>query len=129
MQELEKLVSENGWHLHFWESRYGKGVFGMVSLNPYYINEIYDISTGADIEAVEFEFYIQGAGSWLPIVKGESIKDVLDLLDKKVVLNNIVWSHAVDQAYECIIEKNDGNYGLRVAIDERVSPLFKPTNL
>lgn len=129
LENLEGLISQNGWHLHFWESRYGSGVFGMVALTTYVINEIYDISTGADIEACEFEFYIKDEGSWLPVVKGDSIKHVLEELNKKVVLNNNVWSNAVSGAYECIIEKNDGNYGLRVAIDEKVPFLFKPTNL
>ncbi len=42
---------------------------------PHELLKLYDILTGSDQEALDFECYLENSGNWLPITSGEDIGD------------------------------------------------------
>ncbi|HJV44374.1 MAG TPA: hypothetical protein VJ824_01480 [Bacillota bacterium] len=129
MEALQTLIIKHSWDLHVWRERYGNGLYAMIAPPMGCVNEIPDISTGSDIEALELQFYLNDEGSWLPVVRGNNLEDVFKELEQKTMVDNDTWKQAVYDAFECIFEESDHHYGLRVAIDNKVPALFKPSEL
>lgn len=117
MKAIEKLVIKDGWTLKCWDDRYGRGIWAIISPAASFVDEFQDITWGADIESLELGFYFAKKGSWLPVVNGKELLEVLESLDEKIkpLVENDEWQKAVYNAFERIVEVNDGAYGLAAA--------------
>jgi len=87
---------------------------------------IRDITWGADIEAVELDFYFRVEGNWLPVVQAPTFSEALQLLEEKVQLLNLHddWQNAVYTVFEQIPQVNDGSYGLKISIENDTEGIF-----
>lgn len=128
LDAIDKLSNE-GWCLQSWDVRYGSGFYLMIG--PHYIDQIRDITWGADIEAVHLDFYFNDEGSWLPVVQAETVSEGLAKLNNKIsqYLNKEQWKNAVFVTLERIVEVNDGHYGLKQAVDKKDEYLMKPNGI
>jgi hypothetical protein len=96
------------------------------------LDQIRDITDGADIEALELESYFNDQGSWLPVVTAKSVSEGLEMLDEKIkeLEDNEDWKRSVADVFERITEVNDGSYGLSIAVNEKKENIFyKPAGL
>ena len=128
METINKLIHEYNWDLLSWRERYGSGVWIIIGPVINHIYEIREIKDGGDIESSQLEFYFNDEGSWLPAVHGTDFAAALEKLEKKVqnVANDSEWREAVSDEFECIMNENDGSYGLKIAIDNKNPLLFLP---
>lgn len=126
MNCLNNLVINDGWNLQTWDVRYGDGLYLVIGPAATHVDWIRDITWGADIEAVELDFYFFGQGTWLPVAKAPTLSEGLSLLEEKVqrLIGFDDWKTAVFNAFEAIVVKNDGGYGLKVAIDNDTDKIF-----
>lgn len=128
---IDHLIDKNSWNLLCWRPRYGSGVW--VALGPvvHHLNEIESISTGADIEALELDSYFHNEGSWLPVVLASDLSEGLAKLEEKIKSKAAMdtWQRGVWEAFECIIEENDGNYGLKIAVERGEKRLYSPGSI
>lgn len=101
-----------------------------MALGPvvHHLSEIESITTGADIEALELESYFHNEGSWLPVVRASDLSEGLSKMEEKIksMAANDAWRRGVWEAFECIIEENDGNYGLKIAVERGEKRLYIP---
>lgn len=113
------LEEYTNWGLQVFDKRYGKGFYCMI-LPQRFINDIWDILTGGDMEVVSLEEYLWDMGNWLPIVsvRSTSAIDALNELETKISTWSVKdnWADRVEDTIESIIDSNDGNYGIDVAI-------------
>ncbi|MCP1161221.1 MULTISPECIES: hypothetical protein [Bacillus] len=114
MDKLQALISQNDWVLQCWDDRYSRGIWAIIAPHTNHVYEIREITDGRDIESMEIGEYFHNEGSWLPVVIGENLAEVLIKLNEKVTsyAENNLWKNKVYDAFQRIIEVNDGNYGL-----------------
>lgn len=128
---IDRLVSKNGWNLQSWQVRYGTGVFVVIAPQTGYLDQIREITTGANIEATEIGFYFNDEGAWLPVVEAQNVSEGLLNLEEKLKEfdGSDEWIRAVYDTFERIAEVNDGHYGLRIALDKKDELLFRPKTI
>jgi len=75
---------------------------------------------GGDIPSITLGEYFHNEGSWLPVANGRNLIEALTKLEEKIpnYFENRSWQDSVYYAFMRIIEVNDGNYGLQIAIEE-----------
>lgn len=128
MDALQKLLSEYNWNLHCWDDRYGRGLWAIVGPNENQTQEIKNIIDGGDTESYLLTDYLHEEGNWLPVVKEKKLVDALTILNTKIepFVDNDIWKIGVSDAFATVIDKNDGGYGLKIAIDQKTDKLFTP---
>ncbi len=131
MEALQQLIKKFDWNIQCWDDRYGRGVWAVVAPNPNHTYGLREITDGPDIESEVLGDYLIEEGSWLPVVKGKNLTDILMNLNSKVedLVENEVWRDSVYNAFQHILEKDYENYGLRIALDNNEPPLIRPAHL
>jgi hypothetical protein len=84
MDNINRLVVEDRWNLQCFPKRYGSGVWVIVGPQKGIIDQIRDITDGADLEAVNLEEYFNNIGSWLPVIQAKNVEEGLRKLNEKV---------------------------------------------
>jgi len=115
------LIHEHYWVISAFRERYGNGLWVAAAPVNNHLVHLENIKTGADIESAELGDYLNGEGSWLPITFAEDYDTAMVILESKIkkVATNETWRSSVWNAYECIIEENDGHYGLKHAVETK----------
>jgi len=128
MDAIQKLILQYDWNLQCWDDRYSRGIWAIVAPQANHTYEMREISDGGDIESMVLGEYFYNEGSWLPVAIGDNLMNVLAKLNEKIqpFIDNNVWRSRVYDAFQQIIEITDGNYGLRIAIDNKDKALLKP---
>lgn len=131
MDAIQELISKYDWNLQCWDDRYSRGIWAIVAPHANHTYEMREITDGGDIESATLGDYFYDEGSWLPVANGNNLMDVLEKLNDKIktLIENDIWRSSVYDAFQQIIEENDGNYGLRIAIDNKDKALLKPKEL
>ncbi len=120
MNNVKKLTCNYRWIICVCGYRYGEGFFVFAAPSVKYYHCFSEITnTVGDIAAIDFYFYVNGAGSWLPIVYTSSFDNGLKMLDKK--LNRSIspeWRSRVEIAYDTIGNLTDNSYDLSSKVKE-----------
>ncbi|MEK5400118.1 hypothetical protein [Paenibacillus sp. FSL K6-2859] len=126
LNTIDKLVSNEGWNIQSWRFRYGTELWVIASPLAEQLDQIREITEGADIEAIELASYFNNEGSWLPVVSAKNISEGLEMLEQKIkVFENIEeWKQKVVGTFSRIIEVNDGGYGFSIAGNEKKESIF-----
>lgn len=127
MTNIDVLLTKYDWVLLSWDDRYGRGIWSMVAPNLNQAYDVREIMDGSDIESSVLGDYFNEEGAWMPVTHNETLSDALVFLDKKIqdVNESFEWRMLVSDAFGCVIEENDGDYGLKVAIDNHMEELFE----
>lgn len=72
LNTIDKLVSNEGWNIQSWRFRYGTELWVIASPLAEQLDQIREITEGADIEAIELASYFNNEGSWLPVVSAKT---------------------------------------------------------
>lgn len=128
MDKIQDLISTNDWVLQCWNDRYSRGIWAIVAPHINHVHEMENITDGGDMESFELGDYFYNEGSWLPVENGSNLAEVLTKLNEKVspFTQNKLWKEKVYDAFQRIIEVNDGDYGLKIALDKKDESLLKP---
>lgn len=128
MDKIHRLISKDDWVLQCWDDRYSRGTWAVVAPHVNHVYEMKEITDGGDIESIELGDYFFNEGSWLPVVNGSDLAEVLTKLNEKIAsfTENSLWKNRVYDAFQRIIDVNDGNYGLKIALDEKDEALLNP---
>lgn len=131
METLNKLIHEYNWELLSFPERYGNSVWVIIGPVINHVYQIREIKDGGDIESLELGYYFGGEGSWLPVTEAQDFHTALSKLESKVkdFVNDSDWRNAVYDAFECIMEENDGYYGLKTAVENKKRELMKPPSI
>lgn len=128
MEAIQTLISTYDWNFQCWKDRYGRGIWAVVAPLAYHTHEIREITDGGDIESMELGNYFSDEGAWLSVANGTELADVIEQLNwhVKPFVENEAWRTHIFLAFECIMLVNDGNYGLRIAVQNKEAALLKP---
>ncbi|PGL78061.1 hypothetical protein CN931_23905 [Bacillus sp. AFS054943] len=131
MDALQELISRDDWNLQCWDDRYGRGIWAIVAPHPNHINKMREITDGEGMLSTELEFYFDNEGSWLPVANGKNLMDVLMKLDDKIkpTIDNAVWRRSVYDTFQHFLEEKYSNFGLEIAVKNKVKILLKPEEL
>ena len=127
MTNIHALLKNHDWVLQCWDDRYGRGIWVMVAPHVNQVYEVREVMDGSDIESAVLGDYFDEEGVWLPVTHGATLSEALALLDDKIqhVVANETWRMSVEEALACVLEVNDGNYGLKVALANQMRALFQ----
>lgn len=128
MKSVQELITKHDWNLSCWDDRYGRGIWGIAAPHYAHSNELREITDGSDIESLELGFYLAGKGSWLPVVRGENLAEVMQALDAKasIYVNSDPLRNAAYKAFQHILEENYRSYGLAIAVENKEQVLLEP---
>lgn len=128
METINKLIDEHEWVLLAFRERYGSGVWVAIGPVINYLYELQQIKDGGDIQSLELGYYLQDEGSWLPTAFGENYCAAIESLENKIkeIAHSETWRSAVGEAFLTIYEEDDGNYGLKHAVDSKTPSLLSP---
>lgn len=131
MDAIQTLIAIYDWNFQCWQDRYGRGIWAVVAPLAIHTHEIREITDGGDIESMELGNYFSDEGAWLSVANGTELAEVIEQLNRHVkpFVENETWRARVSLAFERITELNDGNYGLRIAVQNKEATLLKPTHL
>ncbi|EOO22134.1 hypothetical protein P5815_30495 [Bacillus cereus] len=131
MDALTELITRNDWNLLCWEDRYGRGIWAIVAPHPNHTYKIREITDEEGMLSTELGFYFHNEGSWLPVANGNNVKDVLMKLDAKIklMIDNTIWRRSVNDTFQHFLEENYSNFGLEIALKNKVNILLKPEEL
>jgi len=131
MDAIQTLISTYDWNFQCWQDRYGRGIWAVVAPLAIHTHEIQEITDGGDIESMELGNYFSNEGAWLSVVNGTELAGVIEQLnrDVKPFVGNETWRTRIYLAFERIMIVNDGNYGLRIAVQSKDDVLLEPVNL
>jgi len=127
MDALQELISKHDWILQCWDDRYSRGIWAVVAPQVYHTYQMREITDGGDIESNALGDYFLNEGSWLPVVIGHNLTEIIEALNTKIkdFVEDSSWRNDVFEAFQRIIEVNDGRYGLQIAIDEQDKALIE----
>ena len=118
MGVLSKFIID-GWELHGVETRYGDGIWFLISQNAGMLMNLSQLHNRDQIEATSLSEYYLNTGSWLPVALGYNLSEALKGLGSKLI--NITpaqmehgsnWSVKVEEAYEAIVFHSESKYRL-----------------
>ncbi|MDQ4678659.1 hypothetical protein, partial [Stenotrophomonas maltophilia group sp. RNC7] len=90
--------------------------------------ELREIIDGGSIESTTLADYLHKEGKWLPVTNSEHLTEALAALNSKLKqMNNDTWRTNVYNAFQTILEVNDGSYGLKTAINNKNKSLINLT--
>lgn len=131
MDAIQTLISTYDWNFECWKDRYGRGIWAVVAPLAIHTHEIREITDGGDIESMELGNYFSNEGAWLSVANGTELADIIKQLNQRVqpFVENETWRVRISLAFERITEVNDGDYGLRVAVQSKDAVLLEPLDL
>ncbi|AHZ55266.1 hypothetical protein P9W99_14330 [Bacillus cereus] len=131
MDAIPELITKNDWNLLCWDDRYSRGIWAIVTPHPNHMYKIREIIDGEGMLSTELGFYFQNEGSWLPVANGNNLMDVLTKLDDKIkpMIGNTIWKRSVYDTFQHFLEENYSNFGLEIALKNKVKILLKPEEL
>lgn len=131
MEALQELILKYDWNLLCWEDRYSRGIWAIVAPHPNHMYEMREITDGEGISSTALGFYFCNEGSWLPAANGSNLKDVLTKLDDKIkpMIGNDIWRSSVYDTFQHFLEEKYSNFGLEIALKNKVKILLKPEEL
>ncbi|AFQ19943.1 hypothetical protein P9Y62_30830 [Bacillus thuringiensis] len=131
MDAITELITRNDWNLLCWEDRYSRGIWAIVAPHPYHTYKIREITDGEGMLSTELGFYFHNEGSWLPVANGNNLKDVFTKLDDKIkpMIDNTIWRRSVYDTFQHFLEEKYSDFGLEIALKNKVKILLKPEEL
>lgn len=128
MEIIQDIISKHDWILQCWDDRYGRGIWVVIAPQINHTYELREIIDGGSIESTTLADYLHKKGKWLPVTNSEHLTEALAALNSKLKqMNNDTWRTNVYNAFQTILEVNDGSYGLKTAINNKNKSLINLT--
>lgn len=106
MEALDNLLKNKNWSLLFWDDRYQRGVWAVITPHINHAYEINQIAEGGDLESLGLNDYLCDEDAYLPLTYSNSLMEALTSLNEKVeqFQADADWETKVYNGFQAFLE-------------------------